>query len=346
MKSVGLYRDPIFKKHMNDFAHPESPARLTAIDKLIEDFPHGSFLKDLTGRDATDEELEWVHTKELIRTVKDSEKRDQTTFDYETGANRYSSAAATRAAGAALDAVDTVVEGQITRASVLGRPPGHHAEANRAMGFCLYNSVAVAAEYALRRHEMERIFILDWDVHHGNGTMHSFFRTERVLYASIHQSPRYPGTGQVSEIGTGAGAGYTLNIPLPPGMGDPEYMAALEDVVLPVVSQYQPELILVSAGYDAHRADPLSAMRLTSSMYGDMTSILVRVADELSGGKIIFVLEGGYHLEALAESNGCMLAALCGAWEQRSIEKESHGAEDVLREVRKELQAKWTTLHP
>ena len=186
------------------------------------------------------------------------------------------------------------------------------------MGFCLFNNSAIAAEYGIRRHGLSRVFIYDWDVHHGNGTMHSFYDRSDVLYASAHQFPHYPGTGTVAEIGEGEGEGYTINLPLPGGCGDPEYRCAMAEILLPAVHRFKPDLIIISAGFDAHERDPLSAMCLSSEIFGDMTSMLKQAADETCDGRLILALEGGYDLTAIAEANSAVLHALCGDWELRS----------------------------
>ena len=344
MGSVAIYRDPLFKQHMADPYHPESPSRLVGIDEMIEAYENRDQLIEMTGRDATHEELGWVHTETLIRTVEESSSREWTAFDYETGANSHSYAAAARAAGSAIHAIDTVVAGEVTKCSVFSRPPGHHAERNRVMGFCLFNNIAVAAEYALRKHGMDRVFIFDWDVHHGNGTMHSFYDTDRILYASTHQSPHYPGTGMITETGEGSGIGHTVNIPFPAGTGDNEYWAVLEQILVPIILQYKPDLMLISAGYDAHQADPLAGMLLTSAMYGDMTALLARVADEVCGGRLVLILEGGYQIDALAESNSRVLSALCGNWTQRNFDGASYHAVDIIQRLGRELGGTWTGL--
>ena len=285
---------------------------------MLADHPLKTQFDDLAVREATTEELGWVHSRDHIARIAASAERDHTDFDYETAGNRFSFSAAKSAAGAVIGGVDAVVAHPTRPAYALVRPPGHHAERSLPMGFCLFNNAAVAAEYAIRRHAFRRVFIYDWDVHHGNGTMHSFYDRTQVFYASVHQFPHYPGTGTAAEIGAGDGAGYTINLPMPPGGGDPEYRCVMAEIVLPAIRRYKPDIIIVSAGFDAHERDPLSAMNLSTEMYGDMTWMLRQAADEVCEGRLVFALEGGYDLTALADANSSVFHALCGDWESRS----------------------------
>ena len=317
MEKVALFRDPLFKKHENSKGHPESPSRLKALDDMISSHPLKSNFLELQSRDAEEQDILRVHSIEHFERVKDSSRRDQTFFDYDTGANKFSYNTAMRAAGAAVSAVDTVVEGPCRQAFAMVRPPGHHAERDQVMGFCLFNNAAVAAEYARFRFGFSRIFIFDWDVHHGNGTMHSFYGEPEVLYSSIHQFPHYPGTGTAADIGSGDGKGYTVNLPMQPGAGDADYRLAMDRIVIPIIEEYRPELILISAGSDAHADDPLSEIRLSSAMFADMTALFRNAAALVCDGRIVLLLEGGYNLDSLADSCGRSLDALCGAHDLR-----------------------------
>ncbi len=207
--------------------------------------------------------------------------------------------------------VDLVLDGQAERAFSLARPPGHHATRDRPMGFCLFNSIAAAAVHA-RRRGVQRVLIVDWDVHHGNGTQEIFYLKSDVLYFSVHQWPHWPGTGRMSETGVGEGVGATTNVPLPPGIGDAGYRQVFEQILVPLARRFAPELVLISAGYDAHAADPLSSMQLSTAGFGALTRITAELADELCDGRIVAGLEGGYHLEALADSVLETLRVLAG----------------------------------
>jgi acetoin utilization deacetylase AcuC-like enzyme len=307
---VSLVRDPLFLLHSNGPGHPESPERLQAIDRMLESFPFQNQLQALPPRDATDEELSWVHDEAYVRLVAHSRGVPRTTFDPDTSANAHSYEAAVRAAGGVISCVEAAASGGRTAAFALVRPPGHHAETDRAMGFCLFNNVAVGAEYALRRLGLERVLVVDWDVHHGNGTMHSFYRSKRVLYFSTHQYPHYPGTGAIDEIGEGPGQGFTVNVPLPAGQGDEEYAAIFQRVLLPIALEYKPQMILVSAGFDIARGDPLADMQVTPDGFARMTGFLLDVSAQCCPGRLVFTLEGGYALGSLAGGVSAVLQSL------------------------------------
>jgi len=310
MKTVAIVRDPIYLKHSNGPMHPEGPERLVTIDRMLAGFPLKDHLQDIPPRDATFEELARVHEQDYIRRIEQTQGRSFTVLDPDTSATSDSYAAAIRAAGGAIAATEAVLSGDYPSAFAFVRPPGHHAEAGRAMGFCLFNNIAIAAMYGLRRHGLKRVLIVDWDVHHGNGTMHSFYGTDEVLYFSIHQYPHYPGTGRIDEVGRGAGQGYTMNVPLYGGQGDADYLYVFREILLPVAREYAPELILVSAGFDTHRNDPLAGMGMSSGAYGQLTGILQELAEECCPGRLAFTLEGGYDQTALSEGVAAVLSSL------------------------------------
>jgi acetoin utilization deacetylase AcuC-like enzyme len=347
MNRIGLLRDPLFLLHSNGAGHPESPERLLAINAMLEASPLRDQLVDLSPRDATREELSWIHEEPYIREVERTQDRPRTMFDSDTAANEHSYAAAVRAAGGVISCVDAVEAGGLIAALALVRPPGHHAEADHAMGFCFFNNAAVGAEHALRRLGREKILIFDWDVHHGNGTMHSFFRTNRVLFLSVHQSPHYPGTGRVHEIGEGPGAGFTVNVPLPPGQGDNDYAAVVERLLLPIAHHYKPQLILVSAGFDVARGDPLSDMNVSPTGFEMMTEALLSVSADCCPGMLVFVLEGGYELGALAGGVSAVVSALARGGTGRSPLPDllSHGpspeTQGVIEAVSRALRPYW-----
>jgi acetoin utilization deacetylase AcuC-like enzyme len=266
----------------------------------------------LPARQASFAELARIHEAEYIRRIEATRGRPHTALDPDTSASAGSYEAALRAAGGVLCAVEAVLDGGYAGAFAAVRPPGHHAEADRAMGFCLFNNAAVAARHALEARGLRRVLLVDWDVHHGNGTMHSFYDCAAVLYFSVHQYPHYPGTGLPQETGSGPGAGFTVNVPLPGGQGDADYLAVFEQILLPVALAYRPELVLVSAGFDIHRDDPLADMRVSEAGFAGMTRLLVQVADACCPGRLVFALEGGYDLAALAAGVGAVLRTLLG----------------------------------
>jgi acetoin utilization deacetylase AcuC-like enzyme len=255
--------------------------------------------------------LESVHPPEYVDAIEQLSARGGGMLDLDTVASSGSFGAALHAAGGAVRAVDALLDGASGPAFCGLRPPGHHAEPARAMGFCLFNNVAVAARHALDGHGVERVLVLDWDVHHGNGTNDIFYTSNEVLYASIHQSPLYPGTGSLGESGAGEGEGHTINLPVPPGAGHDDWLALVQQVVVPAARAYAPRLILVSAGFDAHRDDPLADCMLTEETYAAMAAAIRDLAAEL-GAPLGIVLEGGYDLGALARSVAATMAAAAG----------------------------------
>ncbi len=287
--------DPRFDRHAPIGHHPERPERLTAVREAI--VHAAAHFERVTPRAATDAELARVHDPRFIEQL--SKLGGQEGYlDPDTYVSPESVDVARLAAGSLVAMVDAMIDGPLGKGVALLRPPGHHARPGRAMGFCLLNNVAVAAAHA-RSRGLERIAIVDWDVHHGNGTQEMFWRDPHVLYVSMHQSPFYPGTGEVDEVGEGDGRGYTVNVPLAAGGGDAVYASAFERVVLPVVEAYSPDLVLVSAGFDASARDPLAQMDLSPAAFGWMARKLGRLADMSAKGRMALVLEGGYDLVAL-----------------------------------------------
>ncbi|HEY6985487.1 MAG TPA: histone deacetylase family protein [Rhodanobacteraceae bacterium] len=286
--------------------HPESPARLAAVLEALDD-PAFAALARIDAPVATREQLARVHARELIDRVLDEPVTSGwRRVDADTVMSPVSADAALRAAGAVCAAVDAAVGGEQKRAFCAVRPPGHHATRDTAMGFCLFNSVAVGAAHAIVAHGLSRIAIVDFDVHHGNGTQDIFWSDPRVLYASSHQWPLYPGTGARSETG----AGNIVNAPLRPGSGSAEFRAACETTVLPAVERFAPELVMISAGFDAHRLDPLANLNFVADDYAWITQRLVEIAGRHAQGRVVSSLEGGYSLTALRESVAAHVAAL------------------------------------
>ncbi len=308
---VGFVYDPVYLKH-DTGQHVENAGRLEAIISLLEETGLTRELELIKPRAASVEELSLVHDKQHIARILDVAQRGGGWLDADTVMSADSYEAAVYAAGGAITATEAVISGQVTSAFALVRPPGHHATPRQAMGFCLFNNVAVATKYALAKYNLERIAIIDFDVHHGNGTQDIFYDSPQVLYISTHEYPLYPGTGDVEDTGSGAARGTTVNIPLPPGCGDDEYLAAFEQVITPVVRRFKPQFIMVSAGYDAHWADGLALMQVTITGFARMVEIIRGLAEELCHGQIVICLEGGYHLQALSHSVKATFDSLIG----------------------------------
>jgi acetoin utilization deacetylase AcuC-like enzyme len=306
--TVALYDDPLFREHDAGPGHPERPERLDALRRGLVEAGLESALVSRPVRPATPEELLRVHTPRHVEQIAKSEGRHQR-FDPDTAASPQSYAAALRAAGAVADAVDRVLDGDVDRALCAVRPPGHHATADRAMGFCLFNNVAVGAAHALAR-GLERVAVVDFDVHHGNGTQDIFAADPRVLYVSSHQYPFYPGTGAVDEVGEGDGRGFTVNLPMPAGLGDGDYARAYREVVEPIARAFDPQLVLVSAGFDAHARDPLAGMAVTRAGFAMLADVCVGLAAGAAQGRVVAVLEGGYDLDGIAEGAAVLAARL------------------------------------
>ena len=303
--STGLVYDDAFLLHRAPYAHPEHPGRLTAIRARLEKEGLFNHCARVPAREASDQELLAVHDPALIAAVAATAKLEFVQLDPDTYACRDSARAARLAAGGLLDLTLSVHSGALANGLALLRPPGHHAERGRAMGFCLFNNVAVAA-MAARRAGARRVLIVDWDLHHGNGTQDSFWNDPDVLYFSTHQYPFYPGTGGAAEVGGPQALGHTINVPWPAGCGDAEYLAAFDRVLLPIARRFAPDLVLVSAGFDAAAGDPLGEMRLTPAGYAAMTQRL----RPLAGGRLVLALEGGYNLDAIARSAEACLRVL------------------------------------
>jgi acetoin utilization deacetylase AcuC-like enzyme len=313
MARTGFLHHPRFLDHDTGPGHPERPQRLTAILSRLE---AGGLWSDLDRRapePAAVEALEAIHARGYVADIERAcSEQPGLLNDINTFVSPASYEAARLAAGAVIQAAEAVMAGEWDNAFVAARPPGHHAEAAQAMGFCLFNNVAVAARHLQARHGLERVAILDWDVHHGNGTQHSFEQDASVFYASLHQFPHYPGTGAASERGRGAGEGTTLNRPMAAGTGDTEWLEELERRVLPALEDFAPEFLILSAGFDAHRDDPLSGTRVTVDGYRRMTEAVKDLARRVCDGRIVSALEGGYGLDSLARSVEAHLEVLRG----------------------------------
>jgi acetoin utilization deacetylase AcuC-like enzyme len=287
--------------------HPERPERFNAVLDGLRRAGLLERLLPLDARAATEDELLLCHTRQYLRTAKDDVEAGHpylSTGDTDIGASSWD--AALHAAGSALNAVDAVVSGRARNAFCNVRPPGHHANADRGMGFCIFNNVAIAARYAQRRHGIDRVVIVDWDVHHGNGTQDIFYSDPSVFFFSSHQWPLYPGTGRVDETGDGAGAGTTMNFPFPAGSGREKILGAVQNSLMPAARRFHPDLVLISAGFDSRIGDLLGRFTLTDEDFADLT----RTVMELTDGRVVSVLEGGYSLEGLAGAAAAHVAAL------------------------------------
>ncbi len=307
-RPTGVVEDDRFLEHRAPPGHPECEMRVRAVGQAIR--ARADKLTPIAARPAGDDEILWVHAPGHLKAIQEAARHAPTRIDADTYMSEASLEVARLAAGGAVELVRSVVSGEIRSGIAAVRPPGHHAEASRAMGFCLFNNAAIAARALQRMDGVERILLIDWDVHHGNGTQHMFENDPSVLYFSTHQFPYYPGTGAFEEIGVDRGLGTTVNVPMPPGCGDREYVGVLQRVLVPVAQRYAPDFILVSCGFDAHRDDPLASMEISEGGFQAMSRIVRRLADELCGGRIAFVLEGGYAASGLLEGTGAVLDAL------------------------------------
>jgi len=307
---TGLAYSEVFLEHDTGLGHPENKNRLIAILNKLKQKSYFSELINVPFEKASQEIISKVHTKEYINSIINLDGK-KGYLDGDTPYSPKSCESAFYACGAGLSLAEKILSGKIENGLALVRPPGHHAEEEHAMGFCLFNNIAVTARY-LQSKGVKKIFIIDWDVHHGNGTQNTFYEDPNVFFCSLHQFPFYPGSGSSLEIGTGEGKGFTLNIPLARGSGFAEYKQAFQEKIIPALEKFVPEFILISAGFDAHKRDPLAGMELPTQAYEEFTKILTAKAKELCGGKILSFLEGGYDLQALADSVEAHLAVLKG----------------------------------
>jgi len=314
MGKTGLVYHAAYLDHDMGEGHPESPNRLRAIMQQLE---HGGTTARLLKIQPRKAEHEWVtqiHDSRYVRALEDrAPSTGRMSLDPDTSMSPGSLEAAYLAAGGALAAADAILAAQVDHVFCAVRPPGHHAERDRAMGFCLFNNVAIAARYVQKKYGVARVLIVDWDVHHGNGTQHSFEDDPTILFFSTHQYPHYPGTGRETERGRGAGEGFTVNVPMEQGEGDEAYRDAFMKFLVPASDAFKPEFVIISAGFDAHRDDPLAGMGLTEAGYADLTGIVAGIARQHAKGRILSSLEGGYHLPALAGSVEAHVRALLDA---------------------------------
>lgn len=320
--NTGIIADKRYMDHDMGSFHPESPKRIKVILEMIEKEIKFPFLR-VEPRAARDDEVKWVHTSGYFDMVKKTAGQERNQLDPDTSTSARSFETALLAAGGLLAGIDSIFSGKIKNAFAAVRPPGHHAESSRAMGFCLFNNVAIAAEYLLQTHGLNKILIADWDLHHGNGTQNTFYSRSDVLYFSTHQYPHYPGTGHWSETGADAGEGFNLNVPLSAGKTDADYIYIFKNILTPVVNIYKPDFIIVSAGFDTAFSDPLGGMEVTSSGFGALARELILLAQKYSHSRILFALEGGYDLEALKAGIQQVLLQLSGSGAEPDIKAET-----------------------
>jgi acetoin utilization deacetylase AcuC-like enzyme len=298
-KKIGIAFDESSFKHDTGIWHPESSERLKSVSSAIDDlsFKYITIEPRIAGVD----ELQLVHSQKYVEFISSIDKEEPIMLDADTVFSPGTKEASLKAVGSVLNSVDSIKRNKIDRAFCAVRPPGHHAEPDRAMGFCIFNNVAIGAAYALKQFNLIKIVIIDWDLHHGNGTQKAFYDDKNIFYISLHQFPYYPGTGSKQETGEGDGKGFILNIPMDAGSGDKEYSKAFEKVIIPAIKKYSPEMIFISAGFDAHEDDHLGGINLTTEFFGEMTSMLTDSADDCCDGRMVSVLEGGYNLAALRD---------------------------------------------
>lgn len=308
---TGLVYDDIFLRHQTTFGHPERPERLVAICEALKSAGLWEKLEHLPVQAAPREVVELIHDAEYIDRIAALAACGGGYVDSpDTPISEESLEVALAAVGGVIGAADAIMTGRVRNAFAAVRPPGHHAMPDRAMGFCLFNNVAIAARYLQTTHGLERILIVDWDVHHGNGTQAIFYDDPTVLFFSVHQYPFYPGTGSRQERGWGDGLGMTINAPVPAGTDEATWLRTFQDMLQPAIEHFRPEFVLISAGFDAHEMDLLGRLAVTTEGYAKATQLVKRIADTYANGRLLSVLEGGYHLGALGASAAAHVAAL------------------------------------
>ncbi len=309
---TGIVRHDLYKEHLAEFPHVESPQRLKVVYDMLDEADMAGQFVTISPRPATEEELSWVHSHAHIERVAGTDGKAHVSLDPDTQTTPLSYQAAKLAVGGLFSLVDQIFDGTIENGFALVRPPGHHAERDRAMGFCLFNNVALGARYAMNAYGVKKVLIVDWDLHHGNATQNTFYTDPDVLYFSTHQYPYYPGSGGLGEVGRGDGMGFTINVPLWQGHGDAEFFQIFKRILYPIASAFKPELIFVSAGFDTYVGDPLGGMNVTPQGYAAMTRLIMDIAKSFASKRVAITLEGGYHLNGLRESVRAVLKELAG----------------------------------
>lgn len=341
-QGLGYLLDDRFLLHNPGEQHPESPQRLIALRQTITTFPSIDQWQKVRPRAATPDELGLVHSSAHIERIQKAAAQAPSFLDFDTSVSPESYEVAILAAGGVLRCIDSLLQGELRRIFAFVRPPGHHAGRESAEGFCLFNNAALAAAYARSKHKIERVAIVDMDVHHGNGTQSCFYSDPNILYISTHQSPFYPGSGHYNERGKGEGRGYTLNFPLPKGTDDSSFVPIYSRIISRVLDQYEPQLILVSAGFDGHFNDPLGEWSLTAAGYASAATSLMLAAERSCNGRICFILEGGYHMQALQECVYFVMTQMA----KQDPEELSLGEGAIFQEISRESAlhsaGKWT----
>lgn len=328
MHKTAIVTDRSYTKHFAGRSHPERPARIEAMIAMAESLRRPG-LQIISPREATLDEIALCHGREYITAVERTSHLDRFDLDPDTHTSRDSYATAILSAGGVLTAVEAVLDGAAENAFAIVRPPGHHALPNRAMGFCFFNNVAIAAKWLIQKKGLTRVMVIDWDLHHGNGTQNIFYDNAQVLYTSTHQFPHYPGTGSFQEMGADGGLGYTVNAPMPAQYGDAEYLRIFDELIIPIGREFKPEFILVSAGFDCHFRDPLGEMAVTESGFQQMMRRIMRLGAECCGGKIVAALEGGYDLDAIANSGKAVIEEM-GRDAGEKLEQAGDGSRALL----------------
>jgi len=335
MARTAVVADKDYLKHDPGESHPERPERIRVLLDLADKLDDEKF-HILPPRSATRADVELCHSPDYISLLESTSRTNRYALDGDTIASRDSFAVGLLAVGGFLRLLDSMAAGESQNGFALVRPPGHHALSDRAMGFCLFNTIAIGAAHLKRAYGAKKILIMDWDVHHGNGTQAAFYEDPSVLFISTHQYPYYPGTGAVNEVGVNAGEGYTINVPLPAGCADAEYLRVFQDIVIPAAEKFAPEWVLVSAGFDPHRRDPLGGMGVTEKGFAVMAQLLLRLAERHAGERAAFLLEGGYDLAALRSSVAAVLEAMqLGKNDANDLSQPaSNKLEPLLRSIR------------
>ena len=337
MRRTGIVKDRRYLDHGSEYMQPESPARLEAIYAMLEQPDMEGHFIEIEPRHADHGELALVHDPDHIRLVAGTAGKAHAYLDPDTETTPESFETARLAVGGLFNAIDQVMTGHVDNAFALIRPPGHHASKHDSAGFCLFNNIALGAMHAMNRHHLNRILIVDWDLHHGDGTAKTFYNDNRVLYFSTHQYPAYPGTGAVEEIGRGAGIGYTINVPLRPGAGNAQYVKVYRGLLEPVAMAFKPELVLVSAGFDIYYQDPLGGMKMTSRGFAYLTRILMNIADACCQGRLVLALEGGYHIDGQTASVKAVL---------KELHDETQVTQEELFRIENEAEERFNPVEP